>query len=55
MSAFRLSAEAAQDLTEIYEFIAQDSVDAAERVREGLLEAMRGLAKMPGKGTSGRT
>src|SRR5271163_4045127 len=50
MSAFRLSPEASQDLFEIYEYIAQDNVEAAERVRVELLDTMRGLAKMPGKG-----
>jgi plasmid stabilization system protein ParE len=50
MTAFVLSPEAYQDLTEIYEYIAQDNVDAADRVREELLEAMRGLAEMQGKG-----
>ena len=50
MSAFRLSPEASQDIIEIYEYIAQDSIEAAERVRVELLEAMRGLAQMPGKG-----
>ena len=50
MSAFRLSLEASQDLIEIYEYIAQDNVDAAERVRLELLEAMQGLAEMPGMG-----
>ena|SRR5713101_876767 len=48
--SFLLSPEAAHDLTEIYEYIAQDSLDAAERVRLKLVEAMRGLARMPGKG-----
>jgi plasmid stabilization system protein ParE len=52
MTSFRLSQEAAEDLFEIYEYIAQDSVEAAERVRIELLEAMRGLAEMPGKGHS---
>jgi plasmid stabilization system protein ParE len=52
MSAFRLALEASHDLMEIYEYIAQDSVDAADRVREELLEAMQGLAEMPGKGHS---
>ena len=52
MSAFLLSPEAAQDITEIYEFIAQDNMDAAERVRVEILDAMRGLAEMPGKGHS---
>jgi len=50
MNAFRLSPEASQDLTEIFEYIAQDNREAAERVRVELLEAMRGLAEMPGKG-----
>lgn len=50
MTTFRLSLEASHDLTEIYEYIAQDSVDAADRVRDELLEAMRGLAEMPSKG-----
>lgn len=50
MNAFRLSPEASQDLIEIYEYISQDSFEAAERVRLELLEALRGLAKMPGKG-----
>lgn len=50
MTTFRLSLEASQDLVEIYEYIAQDSVDAAERVRLELLDAMEGLAEMPGKG-----
>jgi plasmid stabilization system protein ParE len=50
MTTFRLSPEASQDLAEIFEYIAQDNADAADRVREELLEAMRGLAAMPGKG-----
>jgi len=50
MKTFRLSPEAAQDLIEIYEYIAQDSLEAAERVRIELLEASRNLAEMPGKG-----
>lgn len=50
MKSFRLSPEAAEDLAEIYEYIAQDSLQAAERVRIELLDAMRKLAEMPGKG-----
>ena len=50
MARFRLSPEAAQDLTEIYEFIRQDSLEAAESVRLELLHAIRGLCGMPGKG-----
>lgn len=51
MSKFRLVREAAQDLTEIFDYIAErDNVDAAERVRVTLLEAMRRLARTPGMG-----
>jgi plasmid stabilization system protein ParE len=50
VTSFVLSPEAAQDLSEIYEYIAQDSAGAAERVRMELLEAIRGLAEMPRKG-----
>lgn len=48
--SFLLSPEAAHDLIEIYEYLAQDSLDAAERVRLELVEAIRGLARMPRKG-----
>ena len=50
MTRFRLSPEAAQDVIDIYEYIAQDSVDAAERVRAEIYDAILGLAAMPGKG-----
>lgn len=50
MRSFRLSPEASQDLLEICEYIAHDSVEAAERVRIELLEAMLGLAERPGMG-----
>jgi len=50
MTTFFLSPEASQDLIEIYEFIAQDNLEAAERLRVELLEVLRGLPAMPGKG-----
>lgn len=50
MPPFLLSSEAAQDLTEIIEYIAQDSEEAAERLRVRLLDAMRLLSQMPGQG-----
>ena len=50
MTRFRLSPEAAHYLTEIYEYIARDSVDAAERVRTEIYDAILGLTAMPGKG-----
>jgi len=46
VTPFVLSGEATQDISEIYEYIAQDSAEAAERVRMELLNAMRGLAEM---------
>ena len=50
MRRLRLSPDAAQDLSEIYEYIAQDSVDTAEGVRTGIYDALRGLVMMPGRG-----
>ena len=50
MTRFRLSPEAAQDLIDIYEYIAQDSIEAAERVHTEIYEAIVGLAAKPGKG-----
>jgi plasmid stabilization system protein ParE len=50
MTRFRLSPEAAQDVIDIYEYIAQDSADAAERVRAEICDAILGLAAMPAKG-----
>ena len=50
MMHFRLSPEAFQDLTNIYEYIAQDNLEAAERVRTEIYDAILGLTAMPGKG-----
>ncbi|MBI1747689.1 MAG: type II toxin-antitoxin system RelE/ParE family toxin [Acidobacteria bacterium] len=50
MRGFLLSPEAAQDLTEIWEFLAEESIAAARRVRKELYEAIGGLVKMPSKG-----
>ena len=50
MSRFRLSPEAAQDITEIVAYIARDSVPAARRVRQALLAACQRLAEHPGLG-----
>ena len=36
MKKFRLSAEAAGDLTEIFDYIAEDNIAAAQRVRAGI-------------------
>jgi toxin ParE1/3/4 len=42
--------KARQDLLEIWHHIADDSVDAANRVGERLDSAIQGLREMPGKG-----
>lgn len=48
--SFRLHPEAARDITEIWEYIASDSPQAARRVREDILEAMRKLVPFPHQG-----
>jgi len=57
---FQLHPGAAQDITEIWEFIAKDSPIAARRVREDILDSIRRLVPFPNQGhtrtelTSGR-
>jgi plasmid stabilization system protein ParE len=50
MSRFVLTPAARADLTEIFDYIAQDSPDAAHRVLEELRAAMKKLARMPDMG-----
>jgi len=50
MKAFVLTPLAARDLNEIWDYLASDSVQAADRVLDALEKALRGLAKNPGKG-----
>lgn len=45
-----LSPSAQQDLTEIWQFIANNSVDAADKVIDKIKDAMLSLAEMPGMG-----
>jgi len=47
---FALHPLAAQDITDIWEFIADDSPQAARRVREELLAAIRALVPFPNVG-----
>src|ERR1700731_2564169 len=44
---FTLHPLAAQDITEIWEYIAEDNLLAARRVRENILNAIRGLVPFP--------
>ncbi len=50
MSGFVLHPSAILDLEEIWEFIAEDSPDAADRVIEEIYEAIRGLVLFPASG-----
>ena len=47
---FRLHPKAAQDITGIWEYIAEDNPSAAGRVRERILAAIRGLVPFPHPG-----
>jgi plasmid stabilization system protein ParE len=50
MKAFVLTPLAARDLNEIWDYLANDSIEAADRVLTALEKALRGLSKNPGKG-----
>lgn len=47
---FVLTPLAARDLNEIWDYVASDSITAADRVLMALEKALYGLAKNPGKG-----
>lgn len=47
MTSYRLSREAFQDLIEIWNHIASDSLGAAERVEEAIYDACQSIASMP--------
>ena len=47
MSEFVLHPHAAKDLEEIWEYIAADSLDAADRVREEIYDAIQSLVPLP--------
>jgi plasmid stabilization system protein ParE len=55
MSRFVLSAEAELELNEIWQFIAQDNLDAADRWIQKLFAAFETLAHAPEWGTNART
>lgn len=50
MRDFVLTPRAELDLVEIWDYIAQDNIDAADRVLDQLESAMQKLAKVPGMG-----
>ena len=47
MNRFRLSAEAAGVLKQIWEYIAEDSFDAADRILDEIEEAFHRVSQMP--------
>ena len=51
MSAYLLSPEALQDLQSIWDFVASDSVDAADKLVDRLFEAFEQLARWPRQAT----
>ena len=50
MSGYRLNTEALADIDEIREFIAQESLDAADRVRDAVHKTIRSIAAFPAQG-----
>ncbi len=52
MKPFKLSPEAAQDIREIWAYIAADSIKAARRLRLQIFDACRRVADNPGIGHS---
>jgi plasmid stabilization system protein ParE len=52
---FELHPLAARDITEIWEFIAEDNAAAASRVREDILKAILLLVPFPIRAIGGRT
>lgn len=50
MNRYVLSVDAEQDLNQIWEYIAQDNMDAADRWVEKLFDAFQSLAEAPGMG-----
>ena len=50
MSGYVLSREADRDLDDLWDYIAADDVDAADRLTAKLMDAFKALAKHPGMG-----
>lgn len=50
MKRFVLTEQAEVDVDEIWEYIAENNIDTADRIREQLYAAMQKLADMPGMG-----
>jgi plasmid stabilization system protein ParE len=55
VTGYEFHPEALVDIDEIWEFIAADSVDAADRVIAELLEAVGAVVAFPGRGHKRRS
>ena len=55
MNEFAFHPEAEVDLIEIWDFIAEDSVDAADRVHDDIFAAIRRSFELPTKVIDGMT
>jgi len=50
MSGYALSPEADRDLDDLWDYIAEDSIDAADRLTVRLMDSFEALARNPGMG-----
>jgi antitoxin ParD1/3/4/toxin ParE1/3/4 len=50
MSGFELHPDAYTDLDQLWDFIAEDSIDAADRVRDKIYDAIQALVPFPHQG-----
>jgi plasmid stabilization system protein ParE len=50
MTGYVLGREAGQDLEALWDYVAKDSLQAADRLIAGLFEAFQALARTPGIG-----
>ncbi len=50
MTGFVFSETARKDMLALWEYIAQDDIDAADRVRDTIREAINNLVTLPGMG-----
>lgn len=51
MAAFSFTTQAASDIDEIWDYVAESNIDAADKVLADLYTAMGKLAEMPGMGS----
>jgi plasmid stabilization system protein ParE len=55
MDSYQVSAEAQNDLFEIWRRIAEDSIKLADRIEGEFHDLFASLARMPGRGITART